>query len=364
MIRALLIALVTIAAGLLLWAGRVSTSPVEASILTELNQTRVFAGARPVAADARLHRAALWQARYVADTEEVAHVRQEGGLLATPIERRRWAGYFAPGNEVLALSRKSAARDILELVLAAPYHRMGLLDPAAEDVGVGVVQGGAATEAYGVALQLGGASVASGPVVWPAPGRTVTAYFYPAQETPNPYPAAEIVGYIVSVQAGKPLTTARLSLIDAGTRQEVSGVVRTRNEDPRLRKDAVMFIPLAPLAWGTQYEARFEGVTTDGALEKVWRFFVEQAPAYSLRRREGELKAGQPIAFDFTSPVQPAHVCWRTSENLRLRLRWRAPEYLEFDTQCSREPCAARVYLSADATCSEPKVWVSLLLSP
>jgi hypothetical protein len=252
-------------------------------------------------------------------------------------------------------------------LLHAPYHRISLLDPGVAQVGVGLLPNvEQSVTRLDTALTLGGypSAPAETIVVWPANGVTdVPAFFLPGTETPNPAPESKSVGYIVTVQGAtdQKLDTESFTLRRVSTGELVAGRVATAETDVNLPEQAAAFIPAHPLEWGTEYQADFQGNAAFGPVRKSWSFHTGPAPEYGLKV-EGEDPAAGMLHISLSSPVQPAHVCYKTSSGAAISLAWISPERFRMKVNsCDGETCAVQLYLSTAGDCKSKKARINAL---
>jgi Cysteine-rich secretory protein family len=159
-------------------------------------------------------------------------------------------------------------RDLMDVLLAAPGHRMVLLAHEFSEAGVGGVP-------LTTNLGLRG-------TMWSAPGR-VTLYpysgqtgvltsFAPASESPNPLPGVALTGMPLSLHTGmfSSFVANSASLVETATGHPVA---LRANGDVGQTRSAFVFYPQAALAANTAYTFR-ASVTIAGATREVTSAFT------------------------------------------------------------------------------------------
>ena len=249
-----------------------------ASWLDRLNFYRATAQLPPVAEDAALSGAVKRHARYMVVNGVVKHSE----------DRRDWSataeGAAAAAVSNLAGSSRATETDVwaVDTWMQAPFHALGMLDPALRTVGFGIERApgrGKVQTAAGLDVIRGrSASPARDavyPVVWPANGATVPIAAHTGE---SPSPLASCPGF--EAPAGLPL------IVQLGSGGTVPHVVETwvlegkqalehcafdertyRNRDAAQQelgrrilasRNAIVLVPRAPLRPGATYRAVIE----------------------------------------------------------------------------------------------------------
>ena len=250
-----------------------------------MNFRRAQAGLATLRRDPRLDLAASRHSTYQQLNDLVTHdedQRKPGFIAAAPSERLRAADFpllataFADG-EVIAATGTPDGFAAVEGLLGAIYHRYVVLEPMFNAVGAGSAYRDGSF--HWLTMNLVGLKGASGiakggVVVWPLPSQAnVRTNFFSDQETPDPVPQADEVGYPVSVHANlnAVLRVDRFTITDADGRE-----LDTRLLDARADRDtppsAAAIIPLQPLRSGVTYNASFAGLVDGHAVERHWSF--------------------------------------------------------------------------------------------
>lgn len=235
--------------------------------------------------DARIDQAALGHANYQQLNNVVSHDQdpaQPGFTGATPSDRLRAAGYplaaeASADGEVIAATASPDGFAAAEGLLGAIYHRYLMLLPQFDRVGAGSARrdGGYTWLTVNFVASSEPPRLGSGRLVlWPTPGQDqVRPNFFSDQETPDPVPGIDEVGYPVSVHADidARVRVDRFVLRDPeGTEVPVRRLVH--EEDASTPASAAAILPLSPLRAGSRYEAEFSGTVDGLAVQRRWSF--------------------------------------------------------------------------------------------
>lgn len=112
-----------------------SANPAQ-QLLIEINDARARAGVSPVWPDVRLARAAQAHAQALAEGTASGHFGPDG---SDPLQRITDAGYLPLAYGENTAEGSLVPRLIVEAWLRSPGHRMVLLDPSVQEVGLGGV---------------------------------------------------------------------------------------------------------------------------------------------------------------------------------------------------------------------------------
>ena len=248
----------------------------ESSWLDRLNYYRATATLPPVVEEPALSGAVLQHARYIVNHDVIEHAQNA---------RKRWAtaeGAAAAAVSNLAASTRENEPDwwAVDLWMQAPFHALGILDPALTRVGFGIhhASNGKIQTAAGLDV-IRGRSSPTGPVrypiVWPADGSTVPLT---SHEDEYPSPLTSCKGYsaptglplIVQLGPGNGAPDVVGSVISDGETflehclfDERSYVNPNREQQALGRsildaRDAVVLIPRKPLRPGFRYRVIIE----------------------------------------------------------------------------------------------------------
>ncbi len=262
-----------------------ATGDVAADGIRWINFRRAQAGLPALRRDARLDLAASRHANYQQLNDVVTHdedSKQPGFVAKTASERLRAADFpllttaFADG-EVIAATGMPDGFASVEGLLGAIYHRYVVLEPMFNAVGAGAAHRDGSF--YWLTMNLvgikGSVGLAKGRIaVWPLPSQdNVRTYFFSDQETPDPVPQADEVGYPVSVHANlnAVLRVERFALTDPeGQAVDVRQLDASSDRDTP--PSAAAIIPLQRLRSGTRYSVSFSGHVDDQPVERRWDF--------------------------------------------------------------------------------------------
>lgn len=235
--------------------------------------------------DAVIDRAAAGHANYQQLNNLVTHDQSAaapGFTGETAPDRLRAAGYpldtqAVADGEVIAATAGADGFAAADGLLGAIYHRYLMLQPQFDRYGAGSARrdGGyhwltvnfLATPA---APRLADAQL----VVWPMPQQGgVRANFFSDQETPDPVPGIDEVGYPVSVHANLD-ATVRVERFTLSERDGAPLPVRllAPGVDAATPDSAAAIVPLSPLRPGTTHEAEFSGTVDGVAVTRRWSF--------------------------------------------------------------------------------------------
>jgi len=267
----------------LLFSGTLLAADEKAAALAEVNQTRQLLGLPGVTGNALLDQAAQAHADYLqTNINGISHDETPGlsGFTGTtPGARLSTAGYlFSSMNEVISGGVASGKQAVQGLVQAI-YHRFGILAPEVAEVGIGL--GTALGKFANVVIEFGATfgNIVTMPSDWlgtyPVEGQTgVTRDFYSNTEVPDPVPSLDRVGYPVSIHADSNdiLTVTSFTLTLAAGGMPLSAQLLSFPADGHVPPHAAAIVPLAPLDYGTRYQASFSGTRNGQPVNLSWTF--------------------------------------------------------------------------------------------
>lgn len=275
----------------------------EGSAFAAINEARMAYGVGALRQNSRLDTAAgnhaqyvskRWEARDFANAGHLEEAGKSGFTGITPYERMRFAGYAgARSGELLTtfISVDGVASNAgvvaVNLLLAGPYHRFGMLD-GNRDVGIGDAaarfpgEGGLNhTVVINTAVEVTAKvqlPAASWVGLWPVDGATEVQYGF-GSETPNPIPVNKgtCSGYPASVQVHGDLTlaTTAFTMVETQSGTPVSVQLSTFATDvnpEQARANTAYIIPYKPLKLATRYTVHFIGTAGATAIDKSWSF--------------------------------------------------------------------------------------------
>jgi len=166
-----------------------------------LNEARLAAGVSAVEQNAQLDAAAQAHATYQVRNYEIGHGEDPGKPWFTgtdPVSRARTHGYSGTAvSEVISYADPGVAA--IESLLLSVYHLHGLLEPRANQVGIGMDLTVTPTHLSTTSITLGttkkGLLTARSVWHWPTAQQiNVNPRFTPASESPNPAPDLATAG--------------------------------------------------------------------------------------------------------------------------------------------------------------------------
>lgn len=272
-------------------APRAEHAEPSAAWLDRINFYRAAASLAPVVEEPALSATVAQHTRYMVVHDVVHHLQNR---------RRRWAtaeGAAAAAVSNLAGSLSGIEPDFwaVDVWMQAPFHVIGILDPALRQVGFAIHRapdGKKIQSAAGLDVIRGRRKTpvaAPYPVVWPAGGASVPIASH-TSESPSPltscpgYKAPTGLPLIVQMGAGNGVPRVTRTAISDGTRwlehcvfDESTYVNRNRDEQTLGRailasRDAIVLIPREPLTFGSHYRAEVEA---DGR-SIDWTFSIER----------------------------------------------------------------------------------------
>ncbi len=262
-----------------------ATGDVAADGIVWINYRRAQAGLSALRRDPQLDLAASRHSNYQQLNDVITHDEASGKpgfIAATASDRLRAADFpllataFADG-EVIAATGMPDGFASVEGLLGAIYHRYVVLEPMFNAAGAGAAHrnGGYFWLTMNLVGIKGSGGLAKGNiVVWPLPSQTnVRTNFFSDQETPDPVPQADEVGYPVSVHANlnAVLRVDRFTLTDPDG-QSIAVRRLDASSDRDTPPSASAIIPLQPLRSGVSYSASFAGRVDDQPVDRRWTF--------------------------------------------------------------------------------------------
>jgi hypothetical protein len=241
--------------------------------LARLNVYRAMASLPPVVESPRLSRAAFQHARYMVMHGRVRHTESPSDAWFT----RDGAAAAAVSN--IAGSPRGSEPDswAVDEWMQGPFHALGILDPALQQVGFGIYRGSTGPVQTGAALDVirGRRAVPAStvyPVLWPGNGSFVLLTTHTGE---YPDPLASCPGFlapaglplIVQLGSGRAVPHVTGSWIAEGTRAIEHCIFHQgtyKNPDAvqqRLvrrilaSRNAIILIPRTPLRPGARYRA-------------------------------------------------------------------------------------------------------------
>lgn len=245
--------------------------------LERVNFYRAMAALPPVVEAPALSATVVQHARYMVAHDVIQHSQNRRRSWSSP----EGAAAAAVSNLAGSLSPMEPDFWAVDVWMQAPFHAIGILDPALQHVGFGIYRapdGKKIQTAAGLDVIRGRGSRPADvpyPIVWPADGTSVPIGSHTSE---YPSPLTSCPGYktptglplIVQMGAGAEVPRVTHSAISDGTRWLHHCVFdestyRNRNgAEERLgrsilgSRDAIVLIPREPLTFGSRYRVQVE----------------------------------------------------------------------------------------------------------
>ena len=264
----------------------------QSDAFVRLNSIRSSVGLGLLAQNTNLDTAAAAHSKYMnlnglADNVHVESAGKTGFTGARVGDRIGATSYGRPTGGGEVISFVGSAKESIDGLVAAVYHRMVLLQYKPKEIGVGFLQTSTDknplfntyNQVFNLAYADGGQGApAVNAVVWPADNSTTTSVRMPnEQPRPGTPGASGVFGYpaSISVDEDRVLTVSAFVLTDSAG-SVVSANLLSPANDPNLLalnvKYFVGLVPRDPLKPATTYTAQFVG-TLDGApFSRTWSF--------------------------------------------------------------------------------------------
>ena len=248
------------------------------------NYRRGQTGLASLARNSLIDNAALGHSNYLNLNNTVAHEQVLGKPGFTGVnlcDRLAKAGYVVTTlqGEVIAGAANTSGFYLAEELITAIYHRFVIFEPLFKEGGSGAAVNNsgyayfttdlAGNSSYGPGLPAGQI------VTYPFSGQQkVAVSFSSDNESPDPVPNQDVVGYPISVHAnyGAVLNVATFSVRQRGSATDLSVRLLRSDSDAHTPVSAAAIIPLAPLTAATTYDVSFIGKVNGANLTRNWSF--------------------------------------------------------------------------------------------
>ncbi|SIR31445.1 Uncharacterized conserved protein YkwD, contains CAP (CSP/antigen 5/PR1) domain [Janthinobacterium sp. TND4EL3] len=248
------------------------------------NYRRGQTGLASLARNSLIDNAALGHSNYLNLNNTVAHEQVLGKPGFTGVnlgDRLAKAGYVVTTlqGEVIAGAANTSGFYLAEELITAIYHRFVIFEPLFKEGGAGAAVNNsgyayfttdlAGNSSYGPGLPAGQI------VAYPFSGQQkVAVSFSSDNESPDPVPNQDVVGYPISVHAnyGAVLNVATFSVRQRGSATDLSVRLLRSDSDAHTPVSAAAIIPLAPLNAATTYDVSFIGKVNGANLTRNWSF--------------------------------------------------------------------------------------------
>jgi uncharacterized protein YkwD len=250
-----------------------------------MNYRRAQAGIPEVTQNRVLDQIALAHSEYQLTNNVVSHEQIPGrpGFTGATLQARLLAGGYLFANasyaygEVISATASRSGFFMAEELITAIYHRFVIFEPIFKEVGTG-----AATTAAGYTYLTAnfaanngyGPGIGSNIAVWPYSGQTqVVPNFFSNQESPDPVPGINEVGYPISVHANIDLSlTVQNFTVRPRGGQVLEARLLSAATDNQTGASVAAVVPLRPLAAATTYDVSFTGAVGTTPVSKSWSF--------------------------------------------------------------------------------------------
>jgi hypothetical protein len=269
---------------------RAENVEVSAAWLDRINFYRATASLPPVEEEPGLSATVAQHARYMVVHDEIRHTQDHRRSWSTP----EGAAAAAVSNLAGSLSPMEPDFWAVDMWMQGPFHAVGILDPALQQVGFGIhraLDGKKIQTAAGLDVIRGRSTRPAAvpyPIVWPADGAAVPIGTHTSE---YPSPLTSCRGYrtptglplIVQIGAGAEVPRVTRTAVSDGIRWLEHCVFDESTYHNRDRaaqqlgrtilaaRDAIVLIPREPLTFGSRYRVQVEasGQSID------WTFSVE-----------------------------------------------------------------------------------------
>ncbi|MDP9109102.1 MAG: CAP domain-containing protein [Pseudomonadota bacterium] len=253
----------------------------------DFNYRRQQMGLPVVSRNGNIDVAAQGHSNYQNVNDTITHTQTAGKPAFTGVsvlDRLTAAQYvFNPSNgyaygEVIAASGDLSGVNNAEDLITAIYHRFVIFEPKFREAGAGSV-GFSATgyNYFTVDFAANGLSggIGAGQVgLYPFPNETgIVPIFRNHQESPDPVPSQDGVGYPVSVHADidTTLTVSQFTITPRGG-QPLQTKLLSHATDTETPASAAAIVPLTVLGAATTYDVQFVGTVSGLPVTRNWSF--------------------------------------------------------------------------------------------
>jgi uncharacterized protein YkwD len=247
-----------------------------------INYRRAQLGLTVLARNSRIDAAAQGHSDYQRTNNVISHEQTRGlpGFTGVTLADRfatanyALTGSFAYGEVISATSNSTGFYQVEELI-AAIYHRFVIFAPYFKEVGTGAATTSSSYTYFTAdfAAVNGYASLGAGNfVVYPANNQAnVPPNFFSDNESPDPVPGQNEVGYPISVHGDSNVTVQNFTVAARGG-SVLSVRLLSHANDSATREGVAAIVPLAPLRSATTYDVSFSGTVSGIAVTRNWSF--------------------------------------------------------------------------------------------
>ncbi|MDD4588728.1 MAG: CAP domain-containing protein, partial [Heliobacteriaceae bacterium] len=312
----------------------------EAQGLAWVNRFRTLLGLPVLTKQPVLTQSAQAHSNYLQRHNFTGHYEKaglDGFTGVSPQDRAAYFGYTGVAGEGISYNDATAAAGI-DVLMDAPYHRLGHVNPNYNEAGIGFSGPVTGTANGATVINYGGVGSSDDDrvVVYPYPGQTDAKVGWFVAEDPNPLAAYGLdriyTGYPVSFSVHD-RNTAELQPVSAVLRDGAGNPVACYIVDSSReidKKKHIFLLPEQPLLPGAVYTAEVQArrVTTAGtvtALNRSWSFStlpdwavqtvtvvkLDGHEYLSLRLKNGEFPDCRYVLTQQGTPVQEYNAATR-----------------------------------------------------
>jgi uncharacterized protein YkwD len=356
-------------------ASRTELDALQAPVLDRVNYHRALAGLPPVAADARLLKAAQSHSSYLDSTNQMGHYEDKKTnpyyTGNSPFDRIDAVHYdYAEAGEVVARQPSSHPAAAVDALMTAIYHRFIILSVDFVHAGPGVVlKNHQGVDELNVTVDFGAETLPPSPppsllTVYPADTQTgIPTDFDPAEEFPNPMPGHKLVGYPVSIQvdARQAFTVQSLELYEMAPNaspRALDAKLLTHARDAETPAHAAALIPVSPLAPLTIHQVMFSGSVNGIPVSRTWQFLTAPEQTVTMNFASPTIAPGgvQQVALEgLDSEKGPYYLCYAPARLVK-GLVYESETQIAMTTSTDCEPnSSCQVSVSASyRSCTKP----------
>lgn len=248
------------------------------------NFRRSQTGLSTLSRNGLIDNAAQGHSAYLNTNNTVAHeqVLGKSGFTGVKLgDRLAKSGYVVTSlqGEVIAGAANTSGFYLAEELITAIYHRFVIFEPLFKEGGAGAAVNTsgyayfttdlAGNSSYGPGLPAGQL------VTYPFSGQLkVATSFSSNNESPDPVPNQDIVGYPISVHAnyGSLVSVTAFSVRQRGSTTDLAVRLLKSDNDAHTPVSAAAIIPLASLNANTAYDVSFIGKVNGTDVTRTWSF--------------------------------------------------------------------------------------------
>lgn len=254
-------------------------------IAQRINELRAAAGLpEQIYAFPRLIEQATYSACYQAKTGEFGYTQSlpESVCYTGETLEDRTPGKYLVIDEITGSTTAESFDSLLAAFVGSVYHRVPLLNPDLDSLGVGVAREDGRNVLTVLTAQKLPTTGRGGIITLPYSGQKEVPLAYMSDaEFPDPFAEYGLMGYPISVHVSKDVDfeVQSLKLYQKGvfSAQEVPGKIAPDSDKQTLRKHrAVAFVPLKPLEPLTTYQVEVAGLLS-GEKQTIGFEFTTQA---------------------------------------------------------------------------------------